>query len=425
MDDEGRVLDLNDFYYQVVDRGGFTAAGRTLRIPKSTLSHRIQQLETSLGVRLLNRTSRRFAMTDAGEEFYRHAAGMLREAELAETAIRHRLSEPAGTVRCTSAVATMQFALRSIMADFLVRYPRVNVVAHATDENVDIVGENYDVAIRAHTDPLPNSTLVQRTLTPAPWFLFAGAAYLDANEAPQTPKDLKNHPSLFMMRTGVAPVWRLRHSGKAKDEVVMPLTPRLLSDDMTALKQRRSPVSALSRCPATSVATTFAREHCGGCCPPGLPTTPQSRLSFPTGRASCHQSVSSSITLRQSSRKLSRHRSSMGELARRTDQPIFAGWAWPSASRSASIRCGAPGAVLAAGMARLKPTSSFGSLLRPTSLPAQVERAVDQSRVTAARWRLKAIAERVRMASVLKTTGHRPGSCQNGDGRHGENRTDC
>jgi DNA-binding transcriptional LysR family regulator len=232
------VLDLNDFFYfvQVVDRGGFTAAGRTLRIPKSTLSHRIQQLETNLGVRLLNRTSRRFAKTDAGEEFYRHAVAMLREAEMAETATRHRLHEPTGTVRITVAVATLQFAMRDIMSDFLVRFPKVNVVAHATDQNVDIVGENYDVAIRAHSDPLPDSTLVQRTLTPAPWFLFAGSAYLDANDAPQTPIDLQHHPSLFMMRTGVAPVWRLRHSGKAK-EVVVILTPRLLSDDMIALKQ--------------------------------------------------------------------------------------------------------------------------------------------------------------------------------------------
>jgi len=152
--DGGALLDLNDFFYlvQLVDRGGFTAAGRTLRVPKSTLSHRIQQLETSLGVRLLNRTSRRFAVTDAGAEFYRHAVTMLREAEQAETAIRRRLSEPSGTVRCTAAVATMQFAMRDMVADFFVRYPNVNVVAHATDQNVDIVGENYDVAIRAHTE---------------------------------------------------------------------------------------------------------------------------------------------------------------------------------------------------------------------------------------------------------------------------------
>ena len=233
------MLDLNDFFYfvQVVDRSGFTAAGRMLRIPKSTLSHRIQRLETELGVRLLNRTSRRFAMTDAGEEFYRHAVMMLHDAELAESAIRHRLTEPTGTVRCTAATATMQFAMCNIMADFLLRYPKVNVVAHATDRNVDIVGENYDVAIRAHSDPLPDSTLVRRALTPAPWLLFAGSAYLDANEAPETPEDLRNHPSLFMMRTGVAPVWRLRRSGKAEDEVVMSLTPRLLCDDMIALKQ--------------------------------------------------------------------------------------------------------------------------------------------------------------------------------------------
>jgi DNA-binding transcriptional LysR family regulator len=233
------VLDLNDFFLlvQVVDRGGFTAAGRTPRMPKSTLSHRIQQLETNLGVRLLNRTSRRFGVTDAGQEFYRHAVAMLREAEQAETAIRHRLSEPTGIVRCTAGVATMQFAMRGIMADFLVRFPKVNIVAHATDQYVDIVGENYDVAVRAHSDPLPDSTLVQRTLAPAPWFLFAGSAYLDASEAPQTPQDLQKRPSLFMMRTGVAPVWRLRHSTKAKNEVVVPLTPRLLSDDMIALKQ--------------------------------------------------------------------------------------------------------------------------------------------------------------------------------------------
>src|ERR1700692_4275105 len=214
------MLDFNDFYYfvQVVDRGGFTAAGRTLRIPKSTLSPRIQQLEANLGVRLLNRTSRRFGMTDAGEEFYRHAVLMLREAELAETAICHRLNEPQGTVRGTAAVATMQFAMRDILPDFLLRYPKVHVVAHATDQNVDIVGENYDIAIRAHSDPLPDSTLVQRTLTPASWLLFAGSAYLDANEGPRTPQDLQTHPSLFMMRTGVSPIWRLRRTGRRRDE---------------------------------------------------------------------------------------------------------------------------------------------------------------------------------------------------------------
>src|ERR1700738_266389 len=101
-------------------------------------------------------------------------------------------------------------------------------VAHATDQYVDIVGENFDVAIRAHSDPLPDSTLVQRTLTPAPWFLFAGAAYVDANGPLDRPHDLAKHPSLFMMRTGVSPIWRVRRSGRRREEVVVHLRQRLL-----------------------------------------------------------------------------------------------------------------------------------------------------------------------------------------------------
>jgi DNA-binding transcriptional LysR family regulator len=233
------MLDPNDFFYfvQVVDRGGFTAAGRTFNVPKSTLSHRIQELEANLGVRLLNRTSRRFGLTEAGEDFYRHAVAMLREAELAEATTRHRLTEPTGTVRCTAGVATMQFAMSDIIADFLVRYPKVNLVAHATDRAVDIVGENYDLAVRAHSDPLPDSNLIQRTLAPAPWYLFAGSNYLDTNGEPKSPQDLRNHPSLFMMRSGVTPVWRLRHASEVQDEVLMPLTPRLLGDEMIGLQR--------------------------------------------------------------------------------------------------------------------------------------------------------------------------------------------
>lgn len=233
------MLDLNDFFYfvQVVDRAGFTAAGRMLRIPKSTLSHRIMRLEENLGIRLLNRTSRHFSTTDAGQDFYRYAVAMLREAEQAEGAMRQRLGEPRGTVRFTAAMATSQFAMRKMVAGFLIQFPKVNVIGHAADRMVDIVGENFDVAVRAHSDPLPHSSLLQRTLAEAPWFLFAGTSYLDSKGCPATPRDLKSHPSLFMMREGVVPVWRLRHSNKRRNEVVMPLSPRLLMDDMISLKE--------------------------------------------------------------------------------------------------------------------------------------------------------------------------------------------
>jgi DNA-binding transcriptional LysR family regulator len=233
------MLDLNDFLYfvQVVDRGGFTAAGRALGIPKSTLSHRLQELEKSLGVRLVNRTSRRFGMTDAGIDFYGHAVATLREAEGAESAIQRRLREPTGTVRCTASPATMQFAVSEVVSSFLVRYPKVTVVAHATNQLVDLVGERYDVAIRAHSGPLPDSTLVQQTLVPAPWFLFGGSAYLDAHRTPEAPNDLRQHPSLFMIREGVPPIWRLRASHERSQDVNVPLTPRFSSDDMSSLKR--------------------------------------------------------------------------------------------------------------------------------------------------------------------------------------------
>ena len=233
------MIDLNDVFYfvQLVDRGGFTAAGRALRAPKSTLSDRMRRLEADLGVRLLNRSSRRFRMTGAGEDFYRHAVAMLREAEKAETVVRQRLKEPSGSIRCTAAVATMQFGLKGVIADFLTRHPKVSVVAHATDQMIDIVGENYDVAIRAHSVPLPDSTLVQRALAPAPWFLFAGAAYLEAHPAIEAPQDLEGHGSLCMMRADVPPAWRLRHVSRTKADLTLPLSPRLLSDDMIGLKQ--------------------------------------------------------------------------------------------------------------------------------------------------------------------------------------------
>jgi len=131
----------------------------------------------------------------------------------------------------------MQFAVSEVVPSFLAKHPKVAVVAHATNQLIDLVGERYDVAIRAHSGPLPDSTLVQQTLAPAPWFLFAGSAYLDAHRMPEAPRDLQQHPSLFMMRSGVAPVWRLRDLGERSKEVEVPISPRFISDDMKTLKR--------------------------------------------------------------------------------------------------------------------------------------------------------------------------------------------
>ncbi|MDB5783488.1 LysR substrate-binding domain-containing protein [Caballeronia mineralivorans] len=231
------MLDLNDFRYfvRIVECGGLTAASRNLDVPKSTVSHRLQQLEAALGVRLVNRTSRSLSMTDAGEVFYRHAVTMLERADLAESAVRERLVEPSGTIRFTTAVATSLFAMRQILPDFIHRYPKISVIQHISDDQIDIAGGSYDLALRSHSGPLSDSTLVQRTLAPAPWFLFASPGYLERHGLPLVPEDLAGHETLIMLRHNTPMAWKLRHPVRA--EVVVPLKPRLAGNDMVTLKQ--------------------------------------------------------------------------------------------------------------------------------------------------------------------------------------------
>jgi DNA-binding transcriptional LysR family regulator len=231
------MLDLNDFRYfvRIVECGGLTAASRHLDVPKSTVSHRLQQLEAALGVRLINRTSRSLSMTDAGDLFYRHAVATLERAELAETAVRERLVEPSGTIRFTTAVATSLFAMRQILPDFIRHYPKISVIQHVSDDQVDIVGGSYDLALRAHTGPLSDSTLVQRTLAPAPWFLFASPGYLQQRGLPLSTGDLTDHDTLIMVRHGSPLAWKLKHP--TQGEAVVPLKPRLAGNDIVTLKQ--------------------------------------------------------------------------------------------------------------------------------------------------------------------------------------------
>ena len=231
------MLDLNDFRYfvRIVECGGFTAAGRNLNVPKSTVSHRLQQLEAGLGVRLVNRTPRSLSMTGAGETFYRYAAEALERAEFAESAVRAQLTEPSGTIRFSTAVATSLYALRPILSDFIQRYPKINLVQHTGDEQVDIIGGSYDLAIRAHTVPLSDSTLVQRTLASAPWVLCAAPAYLDHRGTPLTPEDLAAHDTLIMLRPGHPTVWKLKHP--TRGEIVVPLEPRMAGNDILMMKQ--------------------------------------------------------------------------------------------------------------------------------------------------------------------------------------------
>ncbi|MGO4763255.1 LysR substrate-binding domain-containing protein [Cupriavidus sp. 2KB_3] len=230
------MLDLKDVYFfvQVVDRGGFTSAGEVLRLPKSTLSHRVKELEASLGVRLINRTSRQFAMTEVGQEFYQYAMNLLRSAEVAEEAMRQRLAEPSGVIRVTTAAEIAQFALRHVLPTFLSENPKVKIVETATDRLVDIVGEGFDLAIRGHTGQLQDSNLIQHPLAKAPWYLFAGPEYLERMSVPAEPEDLMSHSLIGMVSKGPLQ-WHLQ--GPDKRTVTVPIDPRFQSNSLISLKE--------------------------------------------------------------------------------------------------------------------------------------------------------------------------------------------
>lgn len=227
------MRNLNDYslFVLVVEQGGFAQAARHSGMPKSTLATRIAALEAELGVRLIQRTSRRFTVTELGQEFYRHASAMLIEADAAEDVVKGRLAEPSGTVRITASVPTVQTVLAKVLVELAVVYPKIQVSVHVTDRFVDLVQEGFDMAVRDHFTPLPDSGLVQRRVATEGVYLVASPAYLAARGTPQSPHELAQHAGL--MNTMTAGAWRLQNDGGETVEVS--LLPRMHADESTVL----------------------------------------------------------------------------------------------------------------------------------------------------------------------------------------------
>lgn len=228
------MLDLNDHHYFVhaVDHGGFAAASRALDLPKSTLSRRVIALESRLGVRLIERTSRSFVMTDAGRAFYRHAKAMLIESEAAENVVTRLLAEPNGTVRITCSFGMARF-VSGLISKFLTAYPKVDLVQYTTNKNVDLIEEGFDIGLRGHSTPLPDSSLVQRRLAETPWQVFAAPAYLAAAGTPTAPADIAQFATLAL-GTGTDNLsWQFMRDDQT---VTVPIKPRFQGSDMESLK---------------------------------------------------------------------------------------------------------------------------------------------------------------------------------------------
>src|SRR5882762_7130353 len=144
------IQDLNNLYFfaKVVDFGSYTAAAKALGLQTSKLSRRIAALETELGVRLINRTTRRLSLTEAGKTFHRHCLALVDEAQAAKDAMRQVLASPQGLVRLSCPTGLLQGGVADILVRFLAKHPRVHIALDATNRPVGVVDEGLDIAMR-------------------------------------------------------------------------------------------------------------------------------------------------------------------------------------------------------------------------------------------------------------------------------------
>jgi DNA-binding transcriptional LysR family regulator len=230
-------MDLNNAFYfvHVVEKQGFSAAARALGIPKSRVSRHVQQLELSLGVRLLQRSSRKVAVTEVGQEYYRNARLALDRMEEAEACVRRRSSVLEGQVTVSCSVGMAQFGLSRILTRFLLDNPRVNVRQQASNQLIDLLENGVDVAIRGHVDNLPDSSLIQRRLSHVPWHLFAAPEHLERMDNPELPEELEGRSGLALGWQPGGGCWSLQD--KRGVTASIPFDIRLHSDDMVTLKR--------------------------------------------------------------------------------------------------------------------------------------------------------------------------------------------
>jgi DNA-binding transcriptional LysR family regulator len=203
-------------FAQVVEAKSFSAAADRLGMSKSLASRHVSALERALSVKLLNRSTRKLSLTEAGALYYEHCARIVQEAELAEERLTRTQSEPAGLVRVTAVPA---FAVRHVLpalAEFYQKYPKVQVKLFCSNRALDLGDEGFDLGIRVSFDPAPN--LVARKLAVNRSVLCASPAYLKRHGMPRRIEDLREHDCVLFPAIAPKGVWTLRQ-GRRKYSV--------------------------------------------------------------------------------------------------------------------------------------------------------------------------------------------------------------
>ena len=202
-------------FRQVVERGGFAAASRQMGLSPAAVSKNIAELETHLAARLLNRTTRRMSLTEAGARYYEQVARILDDLSEAEQSLGPLQQAPSGTLRVSAPMSLSLVRLSAAMPRFLQRYPQVSLDLNLEDRRIDIVKEGYDLAIRG-TDRLEDSSLVARKLMTLDHVLCGAPAYFQRHGVPASPLALRNMERVQFTLSGHADEWTFKRAGETE-----------------------------------------------------------------------------------------------------------------------------------------------------------------------------------------------------------------
>lgn len=238
------MQDLNDIYYfvQIVAHGGFAAAARSIGVQKSTLSRRLSLLEERLGVALIYRSSRQFAVTEIGSEFYRQCLIVLEEVETAETVVDKIQGEPHGSIKMACPVGLLSDHFSELVPLFMQKYPKVEIHLKCLNRRIDVIGDGYDLAIYEGTTSLEHSALVSRKLGTNLQCLVASPGLLEGRKLPLRAEDLADLPSVAYAvmqpdkTVGSSPrkyEWLLESESEKR---TIQHSPRLVTDSVATLR---------------------------------------------------------------------------------------------------------------------------------------------------------------------------------------------
>ncbi len=201
-------------FVAVVECEGFSAAAKRLGVSKSAVSKRINQLEQSLAVRLLHRTTRKLSLTEAGERYFEYASEALAAANQAEDAVTELQGEPQGKLKISSPMSFGRLHVAPLIPSLLKRYPKLQIELVMDDQPTDLVAAGFDVAIRSSSGNLPASTLIARKLAPLKQVVCATPDYIERHGLPATPAELSQHNCVLFSLSSDAGEWTFVHEAQ-------------------------------------------------------------------------------------------------------------------------------------------------------------------------------------------------------------------